>query len=160
MELVGQPVWAPGRMAVVEGSLEVGNPDLAVDNLDPGVDIHILLVVHLAAGSLDLEVLVGREAGRPVYFVHSSHRRAHDHREPHRLGPHHMMVEERLEAHLLEYLPESFQGSVSTFASCLPAGFLSSSSSNSFIFFLRKSILSSYCSANAGGDSSKAQWTE
>lgn len=138
MELAGQPVWAPGHMAAVEGNLGVDNPDLAVGSLELVVGIHIHFAAHLA-------VVAGLEAGLPVNFVHSSHRKARGHQERHRLGPQHMMVGEGLEVHLLEYLGELFWGSLSKFTSCLPAGFLSSSSSNSFIFFLRKSIVSSYC---------------
>lgn len=149
MELVGQLAWAPVRMAAVEGSLGVGNPELAVGSLGLEAGIHILLVVHPAASSLGLEVVVGLEPGHLVHFVHSSHRKARGHQEQHRLGHHHTMAGEKLEAHLLEYLRELFWSSLLRYAPCLPVGFLSSSSSNSFIFFLRKSMVPGYYSAKA-----------
>lgn len=144
MELVVQLGWAPGHMAAVEGSLEVDNLDLAVGSLDPEAGIHILLEAHLAVGSPGLEMVVGLEAGHPVHFVRSSHRKVRGHQERHPLEHHHMIVGEQLEVYLAEYLQELFWSYMSHFTALLPAGFLSSSSSNSFIFFLRKSIVSSY----------------
>jgi hypothetical protein len=106
-------------MVVVAHSLEVGNLVLGVGTLeeDPEADNH-----GPGAGNLDLGV------GRRVHFVRSSHQRVRGHQDQHRLERHENLLKLVLCFTLIQQIH-------------MPAGFLSSSSMSSFIFFLRKSMI-------------------
>lgn len=116
-----------GRTAAVEGSPEAGNLGLGEDILGPEADPE--------AGSPEAGS-PGLGAGR---HVRSTNQRARGLQDQHHLGLRHTNHGKGHSGILkeLELAAQLYDGEY------LPAGFLSSSSMSSFIFFLRKSMIQS-----------------
>lgn len=123
----------PGRMAVAEGSPGAGIPDPEAGNLDPEEEGNL----DLEEDNLDLveEDSLGLGAD---HCSHSMSRTVSGRQGQHHRGRRRASHEEGHSESLCNI--RIWIATVCTKA-CLPVGFLSSSSSSSFIFFLRKSMM-------------------